>query len=400
MEKFLKIKYWLIVPAIISLFFLISCSDDPTSIGNKLIPGKDRLNTEVIDSKTGAFDQSFTSFQKDSLYYGSSNRLLLGKYENISSEALISFLILLPDSTKEQLENSEINLISSWIEIYPNYWIGDSSNFSFTAHKINIPWNSIEVNEDTVNEIHSSIGPDIIDSFDYTAGDTVIKFSLPDDLMNDWVGRAYDDSFPENYGVLLAPNTGNGIVGFQGLANFPSYLFPKLFLLFEKPGEFIDTVLSNPKLDIHLPVGDRLIEPSNEIILQSSINVRGKLKFDLSTVPTDVIVNSALLEFFIDEPFSFEGTVKSDTIAVSFFQNASTDSITTSFGRYPITKSDDKYSGEIRQFVQRWLDGEPNEGLEVKLSDESRSASAIYLYSSTHPDESLRPRLTIYYSIK
>lgn len=402
MEKFLKIKYWLFIPTIVSLIFLISCSDDPTSIGNKLIPDKDRLNTKVIDSQTNSFEQTFTSFQKDSLYYGSSSRLLLGQYENITSEVLISFLILFPDSIQEALENSELNLIDSWIEIYPNYWIGDTSNFSFTAHQIGIPWNSIEVNEDTVNQIRaSSMGPNVIKPSSYEHQDTVIKFSLSDDLMNEWVNDAYNEDFvPDNYGVRLTPSTTNGIMGFQGLANFPIYSFPKLSLVFEKPGVYVDTVEANPKLDIHLPTGEKFDDPPDQIIIQSSINVRGKLKFDLSEVPTNVIVNSAKLELSFDETKTFVGKPSSDTLALSFYHDAQADSIISAYGQYPIVKSGEKYSGELRQFVQRWIDGEANEGMEVRLTDESRSPSAIYFYGSSHPNESLRPRLTIYYSTK
>ena len=115
-------------------------------------------------------------------------------------------------------------------------------------------------------------------------------------------------------------------------------------------------------------------------------------------MPERILVNSAILKLFYNENNSFEATVPTDTIAVSVLSSFSSGSVNFDFGRYPLFKEEGFYEGEIRQFIQRWLDGEPNEGLEIKLSDESRSASAISFYGSSHPVDSLRPNLTIYYT--
>jgi hypothetical protein len=94
MEKFLKLSNLFSLFILILFILLSSCTDDPTSVGNALIPDKDKLNSIVLDSQTEGFEQTFTSFQKDSLFFGSSDRILLGSYKNISSEVLISFIII------------------------------------------------------------------------------------------------------------------------------------------------------------------------------------------------------------------------------------------------------------------------------------------------------------------
>jgi hypothetical protein len=169
---------------------------------------------------------------------------------------------------------------------------------------------------------------------------------------------------------------------------------------FEKIGGGLDTVFSQPNLDIHVPSGERLMDPVNEIILQGAIGVRGKLRFSLENVPDRILVNSAILQLFVNNANSFEADVSTDSIAVSMLSNFNSDSISIEFGRYPMVRKDDSYEGEIRQFVQRWIDGEPNEGMELKLTDESRGASAISFYSSSHPNTSLRPRLTLSFTRK
>ncbi|MCW8850407.1 MAG: hypothetical protein OQJ81_10555 [Melioribacteraceae bacterium] len=395
----MKIKSFFLILILIGSNFWISCSDEPNDVGSVLLPDNDKLKTKIFSSLTENVAQSFVSFQEDSLYWGSSNRLLLGNYENIKSEILISFQMLLPDSIKTALETeNSVQLVSSWIELYPNYWIGDSSNYSFTAHRINTHWNSVVINEDSINNVRLNLGPDLIQNFEYTAGDTSIKFSIGNEIVQDWIDNSLASTTQADYGIMLSPTSFGGIAGFQALTSFPSTQYPTLNLVFEKTNEFIDTVLIFPRIDIHVITGDRLIDPPNAIYLQGSISARGRLYFNLETLPENILVNSAKLDLFVDDLNTFEGTVKSDTVAASFYYNFEMDSIKYEFGKYPLLKNGDKYSGEIRQFVQRWLEGEANEGLELKLSDENRSPAAVSFFSSDHPDPLLRPRLTIYYT--
>lgn len=381
--------------------FWISCADEPNSVGSVLLPEKDRLNTKIYSTLTENVEQSFVSFQEDSLYWGSSARLLLGNYNNIKSEILISFQMVLPDSIKTALESdNNTNLISSWIELFPTYWIGDSSNFSFTAQQINAHWNSVKIDEDSIQNVKANLGSDLVQNFEYSPGDTSIKFSIGNELVEEWVNNSLDVSSQANYGIMLSPTNFGGMAGFQGLTSFPSAQYPTLYLVFEKSNEFIDTVLITPRIDIHITSGDRINDPINSILLQGSISVRGRLLFNLETMPENILVNSAKLDLFVndDNQYTFEGTITSDTVAASIYYNFESDSIRYEYGKYPLLRDGDKFSGEIRQFVQRWAEGEPNEGLELKLSDENRSPAAVTFFGSDHPDASLRPRLTIYYT--
>jgi len=321
----LKINIWLFITAILC-GILISCTDDPNSVGSVLVPQNDKLKTIVIDSRLDNFEQEFISYQKESLFFGSASRILLGSYKNISSEALLAFIISLPDSIRSPLDsNNSITLRSSWIELYPNYWLGDSSNINFTAHEIRTSWNSIVFNEDSVTKIRNSLGPNILEEIIFSPGDTVIKITVDNELINNWVFRSFDDSYPENRGILFAPVSNTGIAGFQGITTFPNTSYPTLHLEFEKEGDFIDTVLSVPNLDMHLPVGEQLIDPPDEVLLQGSIGVRGKLKFELNQIPKDILVNKAVLKLFVNNFNSFEANVKTDTIAISAFYNFQSD---------------------------------------------------------------------------
>ena len=401
MEKFLKIKSFFLILILLVSSFWISCADEPNSVGSALLPEKDRLNAKEYSTLTENVEQSFVSFQEDSLYWGSSDRLLLGNYKNIKSEILISFQMVLPDSITTALEEENTtNLISSWIELFPTYWIGDSSNFSFSAQEIKTHWNSVIIDEDTIQNVKSNLGSDLVQNYEYSPGDTSIKFSIGNEIVDQWVTNSLDASAQANYGIILSPTSFGGMAGFQGLTSYPSIQYPTLYLVFEKANDFIDTVFIAPRIDIHIITGERLNEPINSILLQGSISIRGRLLFNLETLPENILVNSAKLDLFVNnnDQYTFDGTVTSDTVAASFYHNFESDSIRYDYGKYPLLRDGDKYTGEVRQFVQRWSEGEPNEGLELKLSDENRSPAAISFFGSDHPEVSLRPRLTIYYT--
>lgn len=386
-----KINIYLKV--LLFIVILISCSNDPNSVGSLLIPEKDAIKTKTLE----LFADSIESFQKDSINFGSSSTLLLGNYNNISSKVLLAFLINLPDSIKDPYTNNEANLKSAWIEIYPNYWLGDKIDISFTVHKINQSWNPLTFNFDSLSFIESSIGEDILSSLSYTEGDSVIGFTIDNNLVENWVKRSFDSSVEFNNGVLLAPTSNSStIFGFQALTSFPLDRYTTLFLEFEKPGEFVDTVLSTPNLDIHLPLGEKTVDPNNGIVLQGGISSRGKIKISSQNIPDNIVINNALLDVYIKS--TDEGTISSDTIAVSFLSDFTNSTVNKNFGRYPLVKEGNKYSGDIRQFVERWIDGEANEGLEIKLSDEIIRANSVTVYGTK--DISFTPKLTLFYTTK
>ena len=158
-----KLLYVIVVT---TTLFISSCADDPNSVGNSLIPDTDKLDNSTIVVYPDSLNNDFVAFEKDISLFGSSSRILLGKYENLTSEVFISFNIFLPDSAEEHLKNGTATIKSSWIDLFPNYWIGDSSQFSFSAREIKTAWTSININQDTINNIKANLGPEILESID------------------------------------------------------------------------------------------------------------------------------------------------------------------------------------------------------------------------------------------
>ncbi|MBK7106428.1 MAG: hypothetical protein IPH62_14200 [Ignavibacteriae bacterium] len=390
------IKYFSL--AILVVYFS-SCTNDPNSLGTDLVPNSDKLNFVVIDSYTSNFNQELTSYKYDSLRFGSSSTVLLGNYKNITSEVLIGFYINPADSIMDPYKADSSKLIKCWVEIQPTYWIGDSNSFQFSIHRINSSWNPSSISQDTINEIYNTLGPNLLDQSTYSFADTVMKFDLNTELVDGWIRRTYDSSYAPDYGILMRPISNSGIVGFQALTTYNDEDYPYLYMVFEQEGVF-DTIIAIPSADLHVPKGEIYSNTNDNIILQSSLAVRGKLLFDLSLVPENIVINKATLDLFIDNNNTEFGTIDADTIAIGFLTDFEKSTLSTEIGKYPILKSGDKYSGDIRLFVQKWMDGEENKGLLIQLSDELRSVSRVGIFNSTSSVDSLKPRLTIYYTNK
>ena len=380
------------------LLVVFACNDEPTAVGDALIPNTDRIELKKIDSYNNSFNQSFSTFQKDSLFFGASNRVLLGSYKNLSIDMLLGFGILFPDSLKESINKNEVVLKSSWIEMRPNYWIGDKSHLEFSVKEINQNWSSSNFNQDTLNAVKASLGDDILIKDSYSFSDSLIKFSIDEQVVNKWVKQVAENTFALNNGLYFTPVSKTGIVGFQAIARFISSSFVTLNMVLEKPGVYVDTIKAVQSKDLHIVNKTEPEKNENSLILQSSSSIRGKLWFDVSSVPTDVVLNKATLSLYIDEQHTFQGKPKTDSVVVSFFENKNQNLVKKEFGISVLFNKDNTYSGDIRQFVQRWINGENNEGMEIKLSDEDRSANTIAFFKSDYQVDSLRPRLTIFYT--
>ena len=84
------LKIFILTSILISA--LISCTDDPTSIGIDFIPNKDIIDILYINSDDGAFDQQ-SKYYTDSLSLNTSSALLLGKHDNVESTMLLKYFI-------------------------------------------------------------------------------------------------------------------------------------------------------------------------------------------------------------------------------------------------------------------------------------------------------------------
>jgi hypothetical protein len=392
---------YIFIPVLLVLLF-ISCNEDPTSVGSDLIPDGDKLQFKQLDSKETPVAQS-SHFYEANVNLGTSSILLLGKNSDVESVILLRFFVPFSDSMVTFYKNNQFKIKQVWMEMVPTYKLGDASqNFSFSVHQARSQWSSLGFNKDSLTSLHYD-AQDIATS--KTLNDTLLTFNIDTKVVEEWLKyRADSLSAPKNLGLFFKPSANcQRFLGFNayGLTDIP-YL-PLIRVEYEQKSTFIDTLVANPFMDQHVVTG--AIPPQSQYIyLQGGLSLRGFLSFDISALPKEIVINSAKLELSLDTLKTIDGTPSSDSIFVKALKDSITKKLTADSLVVSVLKRNGNiYSGEITWLVQKWasaIDDYSNQGVELSLSDEERSASRITIHGSKSEDITLRPRVKIIYMQK
>jgi hypothetical protein len=397
-RKDLRSLVKLILFIIAASLIIISCQDDPSPVGADQLPDEDKFKFDTLNTQITPIIQN-SSFFIDSVDLGASERVFLGKTNDIKSTLLLRFLMLLPDSVAVEVDSGNINLLESWVELLPISTLGDnSSNFDFTVHEIQEEWLPADFGVDELNAL--SVGLDDISGIN-AISDTLISFPVDTALVNSWMITRLENPATTNFGLVVKPtdNTDH-IKMFEGIANTATQL-PTLKIIVEKPGSFTDTLDMPINADVHVPEIELPVVNDDTIILQGGLAARGKIFFDLEgVIPQNASANSARLELSIDTLSSRFPTSGADRINYNMLSASDTTNtdLATQFGTLQLRKEGSKYVDDsFIQFLNRWLNGEENKGLVFSIDDENSSLSQIKIYGSS-ADPTLRPKLIVTYS--
>ncbi|MFK8026611.1 MAG: LamG-like jellyroll fold domain-containing protein [Gammaproteobacteria bacterium] len=176
-----------------------------------------------------------------------------------------------------------------------------------------------------------------------------------------------------------------------------------------QPGsEGIDSFLEGESghLD-HNKKGDMNLETNSD----TTSTDRSLIQFDLSSLPTSIKIDSAILELYLHDNVGPEDTVEAHALTRSWTEDGVTwetydgvTSWTSPGGDYEnqsvaefVTSGVGWHSLDITSLTQKWTDGEfPNNGV-ILLSEASSGAKRKKYHSSDEKEATLRPKLTITY---
>ncbi|MBN1637396.1 MAG: DNRLRE domain-containing protein [Ignavibacteriales bacterium] len=395
----MKAIKFIIVVLILALFY--SCDEDPTAVGDGLT--RPNLEIKKIDSFADSLIQTSISYL-DTLQLGNATRLLLGRHKGIESSFLIKFFPFeptMPDSVKNAVKDKNLVVTSAWIEFHTGYIFGDSNSvLDFSGFRVTQDWLFSKVTRYNINDIQYA--EDIITNTQFT--DSTFTIYLNNESVLKWIECAYDTSLKENHGLYFKASTNTDkILGFNAfipeLLSIEEYAakFPKLKIIYQKPGSFTDTVTVTSVSDVHVVEGSIPTASPDNIYVMGGIPTRTSLKFDLSTLPKYAGIHKATLELNVDSITTKNGSPTSNSIAVELFESNSQRKVYKSFETLELKRDGNKFAGDITRFVQRWANGLKNEGIRLSLYDEFISAAIIALKGS-NAVESLRPKITIIYS--
>jgi hypothetical protein len=392
--KFFQLSFILII----SLFIYNACNDDPSSIGSNLIPSNENVTFFELDSYKANLTQSSSSFDKK-LIFGNSDRVLLGKYSYGEASALYRFSLFLPDTTYTKILNGQFQIEKAWMQLKPVYTHGNkTSNFDFSVHQIRSTWNVTGFDRDSIASLKYDAG-NVGSVFSNT--DSLIQFNINNNVILEWLKFSKDStSAPKNYGLMLKPtNSTNKLLGFNSVITTNNSTDNVLFYVVKR-GTAKDTIALSPFLNNFTYTSANPIQNTN-MYLEGIYSRKGQLFFNISSLPKTIIVNKATVELTVDTLNSFYGKPIKDSLFVQLLADSTTRKLTSDSTSYTIlSRSGNKYIGDVTYPVQRWVTGMANHGFILSLWDEYSSPSRVTIYGSKNSDKALRPKLKIIYMQK
>jgi hypothetical protein len=388
----LKYPLSLFVIILFTLFNILSCSDDPTSIGIDLLDG-DYLIVSTFDTQDDTVTQS-TSFFKEVVPLGFSNNVLIGKRDELEATTLMNFLFSIADSLRQDFLDGNITVNQAFMELTPTYtYTDESAAYDFTVHEVTSNW-SVEFTSDSLDNLSFNL-EDLSSNKNFT--DSIYTFDLTSDFVLQWIKNSIDTSLGTNNGLYFIPTMSTGkVVGFQALTATSSTA-AKLKVVIEKPGSFVDTIRAFIFADVSAIIADLPILPAVDIGVQASTTIQSRLFFDLSEVPRDIIINKAELILAEDTLSSITGSSFNPNLAVFKITDSSNVTIDESTGILLI-KSNNIYTGNVTSLIISWINSEDNQGMVIRSASITEGLELFAIKGSEYPELSERPRLRIVFT--
>lgn len=391
----MKLAFYLCMATIL----IVSCSQDPTSVGSELIAQNEKISFQELDSYQTNIFQKSVNYQ-DKFKFGLSNVVLIGKNSFAESSILMRYHIYLPDSLLALVKSGKYFVRSATVKMIPRYLLGNkTANLDFSVYQVRSNWSPIGFDRDSIPNL-------IYDPVDVSSGltvnDTLIKFNLNNDVVTQWLNNAADsNSAPKNFGLLLKPKqSAQKIVGFHSTVTSSTTNETVLSVVLERPSIRKDTLGVSPFFHIYYLTG-QVPQQNSNLTFQGGIGLKGTLFFDLNSLPKNIIVNKAYVELNVDTTSTLDGNPSSDSLFAQLLADSTTKKLTRDSSVVTVLAKKDKiYTGDIAWMVQKWQNGESNQGILLSLWDEYSSAARIAFYGSKNPNKAIRPKLKIIYMQK
>ena len=390
LPKLLLRNLFLLISA--SLVILNSCENNPGDVGLSFISPNDTTGVKYLDSETDSLEITSSTF-RNSVNTFASSIMLIGKYEQYESKTVLKFRDIPGDYDSSVVVSANLVLKNS-----NYYYVNKTGTTAFNVFKINQDLNLATITIDSINS--STVGTTSLGNYSGVVPDSqTISVAIDNQTVKDWLEVAADTTYPvKNYGVMLQPSAAsNTIRGFFSYANISEQI-PYLEVVRTKNG-VTDTLTLNFSESVSLSDAPTSVIPQDRMLVQNGIAYRSTLNFNLSKLPSNVIINNATLQFTIDSKQSFLSESGNKTMIVGLINDTANNNDTlfvNAFLRDSIT-----YSVSLNQIFQIWNVGNlPNLGVVLRGFYELQNLDKFVLFSPAVSDTTKRPRLKLYYTLR
>ena len=373
-----------------------SCKDNPTDIGVGLLKNN-RINVKILDSAADSIKQTSSYFKKV-IPLGGGTKLLLGNYNNTQGSVLLKYFFYgLPDSISSDFQNNNVTISSAYVTLFPYITFGDSlANFNFTVHSVNSPWGIATFDADSLSGLSYST-EDI--SSNKNILDSITTFSLDNSLVSNWLTAYIDSNYSAIGGLYLKPSVDTKKLVAYWAYNLSNTSYSELYVVFQKPGVYIDTMAFLPVSDISVVQGTAPQVKTGETIVQGGVAYYSKLSFDISKIPANATINQAMLTLNIDTTQSHYVTDIYNGVTIWNLSDSASSAIDSS-SNVTISLSGSTMQGDIASLVQKWVDTRKNQGILIQDYNQTEDVNLYAIKSSKYPDYNARPKLKITYTTR
>lgn len=380
---------------LISIFSFISCSDAPSPIGSDLLSGED-IEVLVLDSFIDSIAQR-SSYDRKQIALGNSNRLFLGKKNNLEASILLKFFYVLPDSLASSVLADSITVIQAKVILNKDYVYSKDDEvlpIDFTVHKVNTFWNITSFTEDSLLTL-SFDAEDI--STDRSFSDTLYTFNLNNNTALTWMREAVDTNLTLSNGIYIQPSANSGkIVGLKAFSQSQDG-YATIETIYQRTDGLRDTIYAALVGDLSVVKGVRQDFGQENLAVQSGFSLLSELAFDVSSLPKHAVINNAELELTKDTLLSVLGNTFTNRLIAFFVKDSVTNELDSTVS-VTLEPTDSSFKGLITSYVNRWQSGEPNHGLTIIPAGLVEGLELFMLKGSNAADYSKRPRLKITYN--
>ncbi|PIW70443.1 MAG: hypothetical protein COW08_01830 [Ignavibacteriales bacterium CG12_big_fil_rev_8_21_14_0_65_30_8] len=389
-------KIFLLLFAVIIIIQIPSCSDEPNTFGIGLLDS-DFIVLDTLNTTIDSVAQTSSTF-KTVVSLGASDNLLVGKKDNIEASFLIKFVLGLADSLKTDINSGATTITEAKVRLIDTYQWGDSSAaFNLTAHNVTSDWTSIGFTSDSL----TSLTYDATNSASLlNLNDSVKTFNLDPNLIKTWLQSVIDTTLKTNKGLYVKSDASSKkVFGFRAKTASTIYQ-PELKVVINKSGVYTDTLTYFPEGDVSVVDGPLPTIGATDIAVQSGLVINSKVWFDVSSIPSDAIINKAKLILKTDTLLTIKGTNIVDAILVSNIVDSTNKIIDSTISQENLFPSGNGYEGLVTTFVQNWIGNGKNEGLLLSPSVGINGVDLFVFKGSGTTVFADRPKLEIIYTTR
>lgn len=418
----------LLLAATLVTFVVSACNDDPGTVGSEYLPENVTFHTYKLRSDEFSVTSGISTASNSSAE--GVTQIVAGR----APDGAVAYALVAQTTVPGVLDdgiNRPITKVTFRMRA-AGYLYGDTTSrrVAFDLVQLDEAFvSNAKYSDELAGKIESAT---VLGFVDTTYTDTgYVTIALNRDLAEQYVRGFYRwDTVSVNNGVVdrrfttlkslaIRPRAGSStIASFLGVVAVPDSLKPTLEVtLGDTVGRLYGSV-TNWIAKTDQQTGDGLL------VIGSGVAIRSLLQFRLDSIPSSSVIHKAELRLHVDEATWRHGTLPTPDVLVAYLAGDTSFTangyLTSNIAYVPIYRIVDSTSTkltyrifEIGQVMTRWLrtaggsDNFPNRGMIIAFNrpvvgraTEYGSIDMLGFHGPDDPDPSLRPSLTVTYSIQ